>query len=212
MVLQSVIPASSETATAAPLRISTAPLPGDLHLTVYAAPDAPLGMIDVHLSAGRGSRGRGKRPLDDAHLYADVLRRLANHLHAYAADYEQAAMDDAADADDAPEAEEGSHKFVTAQETTSIYASAARAASDKFVTAGAERGSHIYATAQATDDPDATSYIYVTPGQAPGADMARSGHQEAPDVPDVLTLPPGQPCRYCGAMSPWAACGACIPF
>ena len=66
----------------------------DWKLTLRVAPDAPLGFCEVHLSAGSGSRGRGRRPLDDARIYADALRRIAAHLVQYAADFEQAAVED----------------------------------------------------------------------------------------------------------------------
>lgn len=78
------------------LPVSTAPMAADWRLIVHVAPDAPLGFADVQLGMGKGSGGRGRRPLDDARCYADTLRRIANHLQAYAADYEAAAADDTA--------------------------------------------------------------------------------------------------------------------
>jgi hypothetical protein len=88
-------PTAPSTPPAAPLLILAAPLPGDLHLTVYAAPDAALGHIDLTLCAGRGSRGRGQRALDDARFFARTLRRLAAHIATYADAYEAAANEDA---------------------------------------------------------------------------------------------------------------------
>jgi hypothetical protein len=88
--------AITSSATAAALRISTAALPGDLHLTVRCQPDAPMGMIDLDLSAGRGCRGRGQRALDDPAFFAATLRQLAAHVVSYADSYEAAAREDRA--------------------------------------------------------------------------------------------------------------------
>jgi hypothetical protein len=92
MALQKAL--ATHTPATAPLRISTAALPGDLHLTVRCQPDAPTGMIDLDLSAGRGCRGRGQRALDDASFFAATLRQLATHITTYADAYEAAARED----------------------------------------------------------------------------------------------------------------------
>ncbi len=94
----SLHPTLATTPTTRPLQVTSAPRPGDARLLVHVAPDAPLGCIDVQLGYGKGSAGRGRRPLDDARRYADTLRRIATHLTAYAADYEDAALEDAHDA------------------------------------------------------------------------------------------------------------------
>ncbi len=94
----SLHPTLATTTPAAPLQVTSAPRPGDARLLVHVAPDAPLGCIDVQLGYGKGSAGRGRRPLDDARRYAATLRRIAAHLSAYAADYEAAAHEDAQDA------------------------------------------------------------------------------------------------------------------
>jgi hypothetical protein len=89
--------ATTSFSTATPLRIATEPRPRDWRLLVHVAPDAPLGFCEVLLAQGRGCRGRGRRPLDDARTYADALRHIAQHLLAYATDYERAALEDAED-------------------------------------------------------------------------------------------------------------------
>ncbi len=93
----SLHPALATTPATPPLQVTSAPRLGDARLLVHVAPDAPLGCIDVQLGYGRGCAGRGRRPLDDARRYADTLRRIATHLHVYAADYEAAALEDAQD-------------------------------------------------------------------------------------------------------------------
>jgi len=84
----------STTPPTRPLQVSTAPLPGDLRLLVRAQPDARLGMIDVQLAAGKGSRGKGRRALDDPAFVTTTVRRLAASLVVWAAAYEQAAHED----------------------------------------------------------------------------------------------------------------------
>jgi len=94
----SLHPVLGTTPTTRPLQVTSAPRPGDARLLVHVAPDAPLGCIEVQLGYGKGSAGRGRRPLDDARRYAAILRRIAAHLSAYASDYEAAATEDTQDA------------------------------------------------------------------------------------------------------------------
>jgi hypothetical protein len=69
------------------LQVRRAPQAVDWRLSIHVAPDAPLGFADVDLG------GAGVDPRDPR-AYADALRRIANHLRAYAADYEAAAQED----------------------------------------------------------------------------------------------------------------------
>jgi len=82
----------STTPPAKPLQVSTVPRENDLRLFVHVAPGAPLGVCEVVLGLGRGSKGKGQRPGDDHALHVAAVRCLAEDLRAYAHDYEQAAL------------------------------------------------------------------------------------------------------------------------
>ncbi len=85
--------------TAAPavgalLQVSDAPWPGDIRLVMSVQPGAPVGFADVRLGLGRGTKGKGQRPGDDAALIVATLHRLSEHLAQYAQDYEAACLQD----------------------------------------------------------------------------------------------------------------------
>ncbi len=80
-----------------PLQVSDAPWPGDTRLVMHVQPGAPLGFADVRLGMGRGTKGKGTRPGDDAALIVATLRRLSEHLKEYAQAYEAAYLQDTAD-------------------------------------------------------------------------------------------------------------------
>jgi len=82
------------TTPATPLLVSDAPWPGDTRLVMHVQPGAPLGFADVRLGMGRGTKGKGLRPGDDAALIVATLLRLAAHLAQYALDYEAACHQD----------------------------------------------------------------------------------------------------------------------
>lgn len=73
------------------LHVSTRPLPGDVRVTIHVQPGAALGMVDVALGLGQGSKGRGLRVGDDPAVHAAVLYRLAAHVAQYARDFAGAA-------------------------------------------------------------------------------------------------------------------------